>query len=207
VYVPQPRPEAQPTPVQDDFEEALVAMTPEGPTVSVESVGTILVTDELAAQGQQCLKFTDAPGQAYSFNPHLWYSPHVGTGPVRGSFDVRIEPGAIGHFEWRAYEAGSYRIGPSLRIEGDGKLLSGGRHIGTVALSQWLHIEITCRLGDSAEGKWTLRYGPLGGELSRLELPCDPTFRRLDWAGFIADAAVAAVFYVDNLQMAPSGSP
>jgi hypothetical protein len=205
VYVPPPRPVPQPTPVQDDFEEALAGMTPEDPTVSVESAGTILVTDELAAQGKQCLKFVDAPGQSFRFNPHLWYSPHLAAGQVRGSFDVRIEPGAIGHFEWRQYDGGSYRIGPSLRIEGDGTLLSGGRHIGTIPLSQWLHIDITCRLGDRAEGHWTLRYGPLGGTLSQLELPCDPDFRRLDWVGFIADAAIAAVFYVDNLQIVPSG--
>ena len=73
-------------------------------------------------------------------------------------------------------------------------------------LSQWLHIEITCRLGDAADGNWTLRYGPLGAELTQLELPCDPKFRKLDWAGFIADAAVAAVFYVDNLKIVPRPS-
>ena len=120
---------------------------------------------------------------------------------------MRIEPGAIGHFEWRDYSGGSYRVGPSVRIEGDGKLLSGGKQIGKVPLSQWLHIEITCGLGDAANGKWTLRYGPLGGELTQLELTCDPKFRKLDWVGFIADATVAAVFYVDNLKIGPSPSP
>lgn len=204
VYVPQPHPEPRPTPILDDFEEALSGMMPEGPTVSVESLGTILVTDELAAHGRHCLKFVDAPGQTYSFNPHLWYSPRLATGPIRGSFDVRIEPGAIGHFEWRQYEGGSYRIGPSLRIEGDGKLFSSGQHLDAVPLGQWLRIEITCQLGDNADGTWALRYGPLSGTLSKLQLPCDPSFRRLDWAGFIADANVAAVFYVDNLQIVPS---
>ena len=33
-YVPKPPLEPQPTPVQDDFEEAIPGMTPEGPTVS-----------------------------------------------------------------------------------------------------------------------------------------------------------------------------
>ena len=123
---------------------------------------------------------------------------------MRGAFDVRIEPGAIGHFEWRDYTGGSYRVGPSVRIEGDGKLLSGGKQIGQVPLSQWLHIEVSCGLGDMANGKWTLRYGPVGGELTQLELPCDPMFKKFDWAGFIADASVAAVFYVDNLKIGPS---
>jgi hypothetical protein len=207
VYVPKPRPEPQPTPVQDGFEEALLGMPPEGPTISVENVGSILVTDETSAQGKHSLKFTDAPGQKYSFNPHLWYSPHLVRGQVRGSFDVRIEPGAIGHFEWRDYSGGDYRIGPSVRIEGDGKLLSGGKPIGKAALGQWLHIEVACGLGDAANGRWTLRYGPRGGELSRFELPCDPKFRKLDWVGFIADASIAAVFYVDNVNIGPVSSP
>ena len=206
-YVPKPPAEPQPTTVSDDFEEALSGMAPEGPTVSVENVGSILVTDEISEQGKQSLKFTDAPDQKYSFNPHLWYSPHLLTGKACGRFDVRIEPGAIGHFEWRDYSGGGYRIGPSIRIEGDGRLLSGGRQLGKLPLSQWLRIEVTCGLGDTANGKWTLRYGPISGELTQIELTCDPRFRQLDWAGFVADAAVAAVFYVDNLKIGPSPSP
>ncbi len=206
-YVPKPPAKPQPRPVLDDFEEALLGMPPEGPTLSLENVGSILVTDEMAARGKQSLKFTDTPGQKYSFNPHLWYSPHLLTGKVSGSFDVRIEPGAIGHFEWRDYSGGGYRVGPSVRIEGDGKLLSGRQQLGKVPLGQWLRIEVTCGLGDTANGKWTLRYGPTGGELTQLELTCDPNFRKLDWVGFIADATVATAFYVDNLKIAPSPSP
>jgi hypothetical protein len=206
-YVPKPPAEPQPTPVEDDFEAALSGMPPEGPTVSVEDVGGIFVTDEPAATGRQSLKFTDAPGQKYSFNPHLWYSPHLVAGKARGSFEVRIEPGAIGHFEWRDYSGGGYRVGPSVRIEGDGKLLSGSRQLGKVPLSRWLRIEVACGLGDTANGKWTLRYGPIGGELAQLDLTCNPQFRKLDWVGFIADATVAAVFYLDNVQIGPSPSP
>ena len=174
--------------------------------MSVENVGTILVTDEIAASGKQCLKFTDAPGQKYSFNPHLWYSPHLVTGKVRGSFDVWMEAGAIGHFEWRDYSGGDYRIGPSVRIEGDGRMLSEGREIGKVPLSRWLHVEITCDLGNTANGKWMLRYGPMNGKMTQLERTCDTKFNKLDWVGFIADATVAAVFYVDNIKIEPSPS-
>jgi hypothetical protein len=72
------------------------------------NAGSIHVTDEVAASGKQSLKFADAPGQTFSFNPHLWYSPRFAAGTVRESFDVRIEPGAIGHFEWREYSFGDY---------------------------------------------------------------------------------------------------
>jgi hypothetical protein len=43
--------------------------------------------------------------------------------------------------------------------------------------------------------------------LTQLELTCDPKFRRLDWVGFLADATVAAAFYVDNLKIEPGPSP
>jgi hypothetical protein len=203
-YIPKPPLEPGPTTIEDDFEDSIPDAPPDGPVLSVENVGGILVTGELAASGKQSLKFTDAPGQKYGFNPHIWYSPHLTAGTVRGSFDARIEPGAIAYFAWRDYDGGAYRVGPSIRIEGDGKLLAGDRQIGKVPLSQWLRIEITCGLGDAANGKWTLRYGPIGDEPTRVELTCDPQFRKLDWVGFVADATVAAVFYVDNLKIIPS---
>ena len=203
-YVPKPSPEPQPLAIEDDFEEALVGVSPEGPTLSVENAGTILVTDEFAASGKQSLKFIDAPGQSFSFNPHLWYMPHLAVGTARGSFDVRIEPGAIGHFEWREYSGGEYRVGPSVRIEGDGRVISASKEIGRVPVGQWIHMEIVCALGSGAKGQWTLRYGPMGGPLTQLELTCDPKFTRLDWAGFVADATVDATFYVDNLKIEPT---
>jgi hypothetical protein len=206
-YVPKPPVEPQPTPIDDDFEDGLVGSPPDGPMVNVEKVGGILVTDEMAASGKQCLKFIDAAGQKYSFNPHMCYSPRFVTGKVRGSFDVRMEPGAIGHFEWRDYAGGSYCVGPSVRIEGDGKILCGAQPIGKVPLSRWLHVEITCGLGDQANGRWTLRYGPINGAMSQIELACDPKFKKLDWVGFVANATIAAVFYVDNVKIGPSPAP
>jgi hypothetical protein len=47
----------------------------------------------------------------------------------------------------------------------------------------------------------------MGSFLTQLELTCDPKFRRLDWAGFIADATVAAAFYVDNLKFETEEQP
>ena len=54
-----------------------------------------------------------------------------------------------GASESRDCSGGNYSVGPSVRIEGDGKILSGGKPISTVPLSTWLHIEILCGLGDS----------------------------------------------------------
>jgi hypothetical protein len=207
-YVPTAPADPPPEPVDDDFEGAAVGAPPDSGFVNAENVGGIVVTNETAATGKQCLKFIDAPGQKFSFNPHLVYSPRFTTGKIQGSFDVRVEPGAIGHFEWRDQSGDvEYRVGPSLRIESDGKVLSGGRQVGKIPLSQWLHVEITCGLGTQANGRWTLRYGPTGGAMNQFELPCDPKFKRLDWVGFVANATIAAVFYVDNVKIGPSPAP
>ncbi len=205
-FVPTPPPAPVPTPIAEDFEDLPVGAQPDGAHISEEPVGgTIAVTDETAASGKHSLKFTDAPGQQFSFNPHMFYNPGFTEGTMVESFDVRMEAGAIGHFEWRDYSGGDYRVGPSVRLEGDGRMLSQGKEIGKVPLSQWIHLEITCDLGARANGKWNLRYGPIGGDLVQLaDLPCDARFKKLDWLGFVSDATTAVVFYVDNIKLGPA---
>ncbi len=89
-----------------------------------------------------------------------------------------------------------------------GSCCPGASRLGNVPLSQWLRIEVTCGLGDTANGKWTLRYGPTSGELTQHRADVQSaSSARLDWVGFIADATFAAVFYVDNIQIGPSPSP
>ncbi len=206
-FVPTPPAAPKPTPVDEGFETSLVGMTPEGASVSVEQTGSIQITDQLAATGKQCLEFADAPGQQFSFNPHMWYSPHFEAGLATVSFDVRMQPGAVGHFECREYSGGSYVVGPSVRIEGDGRLLSEGKELGQVPQEQWFSFAISCSLGDEATGKWRLRYGPLGGELTELELTCAPAFHKLDWVGFISDATTATGFHVDNIRIGLADKP
>ena len=56
---------------------------------------TIRVTEEAAATGKHSLKFSDAPGQKVSYNPHLWYEPRYLEGVMEGCFALRVEPGAV----------------------------------------------------------------------------------------------------------------
>ena len=207
VYVPGPPADLGPAPVDDDFEDALVGMSPGGASVQMEAVGSITVTDEIAASGTHSLEFADAEGQQYSFNPHMWYSPRFAARKATGSFDVRMQAGAVGHFEWRDYSSGAYRVGPSIRIEGDGRMLSGDEEIGLAPHDQWLRIAITCDLGDEARGQWTLRYGPPGGQMTEVEMTCDPGFGKLDWVGFISNATASTVFHVDNIKIESAPMP
>ena len=204
-YVPTAPADPPPEPVDDDFEGAAVGAPPDSGFVNAENVGGIVVTNETAATGKQCLKFIDAPGQKYSFNP------------APGLLRRTLRPGECGAVSTcgssRAPSGTSSGASMSGAIIASGRrcgsretenYLSQGRQLDQIPLGRWLHVEIACGLGDKADGRWTLAYGPTGGATKRLALTCDPKFKRLDWVGFSADATIAAVFYVDNVKIGPS---
>jgi hypothetical protein len=200
IEIPSPR---GPQPLADDFEGTGVGETPRLATVSGEEKGaSIRVTDEAAAGGKRSLKFSDAPGLEHVWQPHMYYHPRFRSGVMRGSFDVRVEPGAIFWTEWRD-AASPYRIGPSVRIETDGTLKACDDALMTVPLGQWLHVEIVCALGTDATGTYDLTVTLPGEQPRKFEkLPTgSPEFRRLEWLGFISLANDTAAFYVDNLRL------
>lgn len=205
-FVPPPPPPAPgPTPISEAFEELPVGAQPEDVALYTENdAASILVTDEAAASGKHSLKFTDAAGQQYSFNPHMVFSPNFQKGVMAGSFDLRVEAGAFAVVEWRD-AANPYHVGPSIYVEPDGRVLSQGKELGRVEHGQWFHYEVACGLGDQANGTWSLRFGPLGNqEIQRFDnLPCSPEFQELRWLGFVSNAVEAAVFYVDNILLKP----
>jgi len=93
---------ARPGPIVDGFEDTKVGERPELTVVSGEEQGaSIRVTDELAAEGARCLKFTDMPGLARTWQPHMYYRPNFLRGVTHVSFDVRLGEGAILWHEWR----------------------------------------------------------------------------------------------------------
>jgi parallel beta-helix repeat protein len=199
-------PVQEPQRVDDDFEDTEVGAPPAGASVSVSGEGKVAVTGEQAASGTHSLKFTDAPGQTYEWQPHIYYRPRMTKGVARFSFDVRLEPGAVLWQEWRD-AANPYRPGPSLRIEKTGEVKVGGRVLTTVPLSRWVHLEMTCPLGKNADGTWTLAVS-VGGAPAQVfdKLPlANPQFRTLQWLGFMSMATDKAVLYVDNLKLEAVG--
>ena len=201
--LPLPPESPQPTPIHDGFEETETGRPPALATVYAEHRdGLVSVTDEAAAGGKHSLKLTDAPGLEYVFNPHLVYTPHFRQGRATLSFDLRVEEGAIVAHEWR--DAGSpYRVGPSLRIDADGKLQAAGKHLADVPVGTWVHVEIVCLLGKESAGTYDLVLTLPGGEPQAFrKLPCgSDRFKRLEWLGFVSLAAEEAVFYLDNVKL------
>ncbi|MCX5757449.1 MAG: right-handed parallel beta-helix repeat-containing protein, partial [Candidatus Hydrogenedentes bacterium] len=199
---PFPMPKVpEPKVISQDFEGVEVGgKTPDAHS-SEEGAGTARVTDETAASGKRSLKFTDAPGLAHAFDPHIFYSPAIVTGTVKAHFTLRVEPGATVFHEWRDRH-NPYRIGPSLWIKGNGELTVGGKVLATIPLSQWVSFEVTCALGKTANGAFALAITLPGQAPQRFEgLACgNPAFRRLDWLGFVSNANDAAVFYLDDVK-------
>jgi hypothetical protein len=193
----------KPQTIDDDFEDTAAGEPAKDARTSGEEKGaSIRVTNETAATGKHSLKFTDAPGLSREWQPHLFYQPRVHKGAVRMAFDLRIEPAAICWHEWRG--AGHpYLVGPSLRVEKDGRLVVGGKSLMTLPHSQWVHFQIDCTLGRKTAGTYALTVTVKGQKPRKLEKLAfgSEKFRKLRWIGFISLATEKAVFYLDNLKL------
>ena len=189
--------------VDDGFEIAPLGGNADHARTHGEAKGaSIRVTDELAAAGKRCLKFVDAPGLDQSWNPHLYYMPHIHKGLVRLTFHLRFEPGAILWHEWR--DASSpYRVGPSMGVNAKGQLQIKNGPAIPLPPNEWIRFDITCGMGKQAAGTYDLAVSLPGREPDRLEnLPCDPKCKALRWLGFVSNATDRKVFYLDNVKLA-----
>ncbi len=188
--------------IEEDFETYPAGVALMEGTTNVENKGdAIVVTDEAAASGTKSLKFLDAEGLQYRFNPHLVFNTHYREGRVYCSFDVWLEPGAELWHEFRDWEKNPYLVGPSLRFA-EGKIFARERVLLDVPWSEWIHVEITAPLGEQARGQYMLRVTLPDKPAQELVLPyVDAQWKKLTYIGFISNAPTKSVFYVDNLKI------
>ena len=202
--VPPAEPPKPPT-FADDFEKTAVGELPEGcQVIGVDRAkgGLACITDETAASGKHSLKITDAPGLEHVWEPHLIYSPAINTGPARFRFALRVEPGAIFWTEWRDHSS-PYKVGPSVHVEKDGRVVVGADTLLTLPHGQWVRFQIDATLGRKTDGKWTLTV-TLPGKAAQTfkDLPFGKAdFRKLRWIGVMSMAAEKAVTYLDDLAL------
>ena len=192
----------EPQLVNDDFEKTAPGVkAAQAVTWGEAGEATIRATDEQAASGKRSLKFTDAPGLDFSYNPHLWYTPYLTDCVARLQYDLRIEPGAIVGMEWRD-GANPYRIGPSMNVAASGELTASGKHVIDFPPNEWVHFDITFGLGKQNTGTWDLTVTVRGQDPVKLaDLPGDPKLKRLEWLGFVSAAEDKRVFYLDNVKL------
>ncbi len=193
--------------VGDGFEKTPVGARPEEATVSGEGQGaSIRVTDERAATGEHSLKLTDAPGLEQTWQPHMYYQPHLVSGVVRQSFDILLEPGVEMFTEWRDSTPYPECIGPSVTFYGDGRIVGSGKLLTTVPVDRWVRAVIECALGRRGPGTYSVEITPLGGEQQLFDdIPYSgDQFEELHWLGFVCNGEEAATCYVDNVRIAPA---
>lgn len=190
-------------PIEQDFEKVVVgAKVPNAFTNEDNEQATARVSDETAATGKHSLKFTDAPGGKFQYNPHVYWEPHFKSGLATSSFYLRPETGAQISHEWRD-NGGPYHVGPAIYIEGEGTLKVGGQKFAQLPLGAWTKFDMSCALGDGANAQWNLtvtlpNQAPISGKFT-----CDKDFRSLDWLGFTSNANDESVFYLDDLKVLP----
>lgn len=196
-------PDPPPLAVREDFETDGAGQPPAGAKANVENRGdAIVVTDETAAGGKQSLKIEDAPGLAQAYNPHLVFEGlNYTKGRLLNAFDLRVEPGAIVHFEWRDWSGSPYRTGPDFWVQ-DGTLRLKGHEI-PFPPGQWVHMEVASQLGAAGKPMWHLRVAAAGSSPVILrDLPyASGPFEKLTWVGFTSMATDKTVFYVDNFTL------
>ena len=82
-------------------------------------------------------------------------------------------------------------------------LIVGGKRLVEIPTDTWVKIAIMCPLGKQAEGTYSLTLElPGQAPLQFDHLSCGtPTFRRLDWFGFVSNANETVAVYLDNVKV------
>ena len=194
-----------PQPIQDDFESYSVGDKISGGSSSEENdKATVRVTNETASSGKQCLKFTDAPGQKATYNPHIFFQPQFDEGTVVGKFALKWKTGAVFYHEWRGEGGNPYSVGPSIHVDGEGSLTANGKNLMQIPNNTWVKFEISFALGELTTGKYDLKITlPRNKIESFKELNCSPLCRNLRWFGFVSDTNADSIFYLDDIELKP----
>ena len=199
-------PEPPPLTIRDDFERTKPGQAPSG-ELHVEGKGdAIVVTDEAAASGKQCVKIVDAEGLRAGYNPHyVVRGMSYVEGRVYNSFSLRVEPGAVLQFEWRDYNTKSpYLTGPRFAIR-NGKLELPGNVREDLPTGEWFRFEIVADMSEAGGSHWALRVTASDDE-SRIwrDLPfVNSECYKLNWIGLMSNAQKKTVIYLDDLSVHP----
>ncbi|MCY2950857.1 MAG: right-handed parallel beta-helix repeat-containing protein [Planctomycetota bacterium] len=189
--------------MDDDFESTPLREKPKTATVDGEFAGaSIRISDEHAATGKHSLKFTDTKDCQPSWQPHMFYRPHIRDGLVRQSFDLRMETNARFFTEWRDESDYPQNVGPSVAFGPQGQVSAAGRLLTTIPTGQWVHVEIEGPVGEKSAKAFELAITIDDKQQTFENLPyAGKSFRELQWLGFSSTAAEDSVFYLDNLKI------
>ena len=193
--------------LSEDYEERKIGYVPDHvQQVDPTKGATVEVTDAIAADGQKCLRFRDAPGLEQPYHPNrVWRDLRLDSGTVQISFDCmnsRERPATFS-IELRDWSEGQYRTGPRLQFLPTGKLHVDGDREFPCEAERWYHVEIAFELGPRGAKEFDFAFAPKGSVAEHQTIPfVDRRFSILTWIGLMAmDRDRHSQFYIDNLHL------
>lgn len=119
-------------------------------------------------------------------------------------FHLRAEPGASAEMDGRE-GGGDVVRGPRLKVS-QGQVWLREQALMSIPEGEWVHYEFRCPLGLGNPGAFDLMVTlPNGVRQEFTDLPYDrPEFRKLQRLYFQSTSRKEAVFYLDNVKVAPS---
>ena len=197
--------------IDDDFESYTPGQKLNEFQTQLSAGDGLAVTASTAAGGKQSLNFRKGPPGTYGWTPHMYIKVRYEDGLVRGSFDLRREPGVQLNHEWRDWptsEGKPYKAGPSLNIAADGTLTASGKKLLVLPANTWTHVEILCGFGAQANGAYAVTVTLPGQPPQKFaDLPLLAGFKAMDWLGFSTFGKEGAQYQLDNLKLAPVSKP
>ncbi len=193
-----------PISVNYTFEESKPGSPPLDARVHQSGAAVVAITDEIAATGQQSLKFQDAAGVQPRWLPHLEYIKTYTNNNVTLSWDMLNSREKPAEFivELRDYSSGDFLTGPRISVSKGGELKASNTSIATIPLGQWVNVKIQLTCGSENPGTYTLELSIPGGKpIAKTITNSSPQFKNITWLGFISNSDEDALFYIDNLRM------
>ena len=208
-----------PVPIRDSFDRLKVGSSTRRGYVrlddKVPGKGTdaIVVTDETAADGLQCLKIVDAPGLSREWIPYLSYSPRYVGGIATVKFALMIEDKTNLEHVWRGgHPTREFSVGPQFTVK-EGALIVGDRKLLDLPVAKWIRFEISAKLGkpDPGIGKagtidhgvWNLAVTLPDGQTRDFRKLTfgNPEFEALNQVMFISLANEMTTTYLDSVEI------
>jgi hypothetical protein len=197
------KPKAPPLTLHEGFENTPVGGKPSQAQGRYKKGPIIAVVGPGASKGARCLQLTDGPDIEPAFEPHFYYLPNHDRGTAHVAFDVKLEPAFHFQHEWRENTvtgARAYQSGPMIEFR-KGVLSSGGRRLTEYPSNEWLHVDLSARIGEGRDNTFDLTVTVPGRQPQHFaKLPFATTnMKKLDWVGFISPGKEAAKCWLDEI--------
>lgn len=199
-------PVAAPLPLLLDLQTAPLGSQPPGLRYSPagDSTAITLVENKEAPDGR-CILFKDSEAMVRRYDPHAFALLNHDTGVTTDEFAILIDASTDFIHEWRD-NSQPYLTGPSLHLTSAG-IVVNGRQVAPAAIGQWMKLRMTAAVG-AAAGTWSLEItSTQDGTRTIKDLrPVSPSWRRLNYVGYISNAAQTTEFCLAGVRITNTSS-